>query len=77
MAFDVPGCREVVMHGINGELVPFGNVDLLANSILSFIDDEEKTRKFGTSSREIVRAEFASGVINEQILAVWLQGYRN
>ena len=76
VAFDVPGCREVVMHGINGELVPFGRVDLLANSILSFIDDEEKTKQFGTSSREIVRAEFASGVVNDQTCAVWLRGYR-
>ena len=41
MAFDVPGCREIVRSGGTGELVPFGREDLLEQTLMSLIDDKE------------------------------------
>jgi glycosyltransferase involved in cell wall biosynthesis len=36
VATDVPGCREIVEHGINGLLVPPKDVNSLAESMLNW-----------------------------------------
>lgn len=71
VAFDVPGCREIVRSGITGELVPFGREDLLEEALMSFIDNQEKCRKFGVTAHEVVCSEFASEIINEQTNQIW------
>ena len=71
VAFDVPGCREIVLSGINGELVPFGREDLLEDAILSLIDDRQRCVQFGIRGRQLACSEFASTVINTQTGEIW------
>ena len=71
VAFDVPGCREIVRSGSTGELVPFAREDLLEQSLMSLIDDKEKCERLGINGHHLVRSEFASEVINERTSQIW------
>lgn len=71
VAFDVPGCREIVRNDVNGKLVPFGDLQGLKDSIIEIIENPLLAKKFGLKGREIVAAEFSSQNINKQVFNVW------
>jgi glycosyltransferase involved in cell wall biosynthesis len=68
---DVPGCREIVEHGVNGYLVPPKNVEKLAGSIQKLIENSELRKDFGIKSREKVVKEFAVEKIIKQTLDLY------
>ena len=39
VAFDVPGCREIIKDGVNGFLVPFKDTDTMYSAILKLLND--------------------------------------
>lgn len=49
---NTPGCREVVIDGTNGFLVPPKDVNSLTNSLLKFIRQPELADQMGTASRK-------------------------
>jgi len=64
VASDLPGCREVVESGVNGWLVPPGDVARLAEAILDLLRDPEKRRRMGAKGRETAQQRFAiDGVV--------------
>ena len=71
VAFDVPGCREVIKNGVNGYLVEFGNEDALETAIINLIKDKELRIKMGKKGRKIVEANFSSKIINTQTFNIW------
>lgn len=71
VAFDVAGCREVVRPGINGSLVPFGDVDMLENAILDLMNSRVKCATMGENGRKIIEKEFSSEVVNKQTFEIW------
>jgi len=61
---DVPGCREAVVHGRNGFLVPAENSVDLAHALRTLIEDPELRRRFGEESRALAVSEFSiEGVV--------------
>lgn len=68
---DVPGCREVVINGYNGLLVPPRNAAALAASIRRLIEDPEQRLRMGERGRELVEAEFSDDKVVQQTLAVY------
>ena len=50
---DVPGCREVVIHGDNGLLVRKGDVDTLAVALESLLNDRSMLLTMGTQGRKM------------------------
>ena len=66
---DVPGCREVVTHGVDGLLVPVRDGEALARAIAHLQDDPELARRLGQAAREKALAEFDERVVIEQTLA--------
>ena len=71
VAFNIPGCREVVRDGINGFLVSFGDEVALEKAIVTLISDRSLCVKMGAKGREIVEQEFSSEIINMQTFAIW------
>ncbi len=59
---DGPGNRDAVEHGGNGSVVPVGDIDAMAAAMVGLIRDEDKRRRYGTASREMV-ARFAWPVV--------------
>ena len=71
VAFNVPGCREIVRNGTNGFLVSFGDEVALEKAIVTLISDRSLCAKMGAKGREIVEQAFSSEIINAQTFAIW------
>ena len=71
VATDVPGCREVVTHLINGLLVPPRDSKALAAALLVLINDPELRSKMGRENRSKAEREFANEIIIRQTQNVY------
>lgn len=65
---DAPGCRETVVDGVNGFLVPVRDVDALASAMERFINEPELIERMGKESRRIAEERFDVHKINAQFL---------
>jgi glycosyltransferase involved in cell wall biosynthesis len=74
---DAPGCRQTVIDGETGFLVPVGDPVALAAAIRRFLDDPELARRLGPASRALAEERFDSRVVNpriaERMLAAWTE----
>lgn len=67
---DVPGCREVVKNGVNGLIVPYGNVQALAKAMEHFLLNPSELAKMGAAGRDLAVKEFdaekvAAGIMRD------------
>ncbi len=65
---DTPGCRETVIDGENGYLVPVRNVSALVNALEKFICQPELIASMGKRSREIAVDKYDVRKVNAQIM---------
>lgn len=65
---DVPGCRETVVEGVNGFLVPVQNATALAAAMRIFLEHPEHVGVMGQRSREMAEKQFAIDRANTRIL---------
>jgi glycosyltransferase involved in cell wall biosynthesis len=68
---DMPGCREIVVDGINGFLVPPKNIDALESAMIKFIRNPELIIKMGAASRKRAIKIFDEKIIIEQMTSVY------
>jgi glycosyltransferase involved in cell wall biosynthesis len=68
---DTIGCREVVQNGVNGLLVPVGNVPALAKAMRILIADADLRTRMGKQSRARAAREFSSARVIDETLAVY------
>ncbi|WP_198024844.1 glycosyltransferase family 4 protein [Bradyrhizobium sp. Cp5.3] len=71
VTYDVPGCREIVTDGVNGRLVPAGDVGQLAQALAQLVADPEQRRRMGAQGRKLVQAEFSQEIVVAQTLAIY------
>jgi glycosyltransferase involved in cell wall biosynthesis len=67
---DVPGCRETVVDGKNGFLVPAFDVDRLSEKMIWFIQNPEKIESMGFASRCIAEEKFDVHKVNAKMLKI-------
>lgn len=67
---DVPGCRETVVDGVNGFLVPKWSVEKLAEKMIYFIENPDQINKMGWESYNIARTKFDVNKINMKLLKI-------
>lgn len=65
---DAPGCRETVVDGDNGFLVPVKSVDLLVKAMLKFIQDPALAPRMGARSRQIAEEKYDVHKVNAVML---------
>lgn len=65
---DVPGCRETVVDGVNGFLVPKWNPEALAEKMIYFIENPEQVSLMGAASYEIAKEKFDANVVNKRLI---------
>ncbi|MCK9405091.1 MAG: glycosyltransferase family 4 protein [Methanothrix sp.] len=65
---DAPGCRETVIDGVNGFLVPVGNPEALAATMEKFVLEPDMIERMGQASRRIAEERFDVRKINRIIL---------
>lgn len=68
---DTPGCREAVIEGINGFLVPPRDVPSLATRMLDFVHHPEISLRLGRASREMAVSIFDERKILAQNFAIY------
>jgi glycosyltransferase involved in cell wall biosynthesis len=61
---DVPGCRETVIDGVSGFLVPPWNVEALAEKMFFFIENPQEIKRMGGQSHLIAVERFDGQKIN-------------
>lgn len=71
IATDVPGCRDVVIDGVNGFLITKGDGQALAHAVETLYDCPDLRRDFGLNARKIAVQKFSTPVIIEKTLAVY------
>jgi glycosyltransferase involved in cell wall biosynthesis len=67
---DVPGCRDTVVEGCNGFLVPPRDVDALASAMMRFIREPALIEQMGRESRRLAEARFDMRVKNRQLMCL-------
>ena len=67
---DVPGCRETVISGLNGFLVPVRDVAALAEAMLHFVRQPALIGPMGIESRRLVEQRFDVNTINPRLLKI-------
>jgi len=65
---DAPGCRETVINGLNGFLVPIKNIGQLVEKMEKFILDKTLIIKMGDESRKIAERKYDVKKVNKLIL---------
>lgn len=69
---DVPGCRETVVDGWNGLLVPARDSAALADACRRLAGDQEFTRLAGTRSLDLVRRRFDASQVSRETATIVL-----
>jgi len=72
VATDVPGCKEVVIPGVTGYLVPTENPELLAERLQQLIVNQELRIRMGQSGRRLIEENYSDEIVSKQ----WLDIYR-
>ena len=63
IATDVPGCREIVIPGDTGILVPPDDAQALADGIAKLVQSTELRIRLGRGARRLAEARFSAGAI--------------
>lgn len=66
IATDVPGCREVVKHKVNGLLVPLKDVNALSSAIRYLYRNPQLRQEYGERGRELVIRKFSQDRVFRQ-----------
>lgn len=67
---DTPGCRETVVDGYNGYLVPVRDPNTLAEKMIQFIKQPELINTMGTNSLQLCREKFDVDAVNNQLTQI-------
>lgn len=65
---DVPGCRETVIDGLNGYLIPPWSPKKIAEKMFLFIENPGLSQKMGLESYKIAQEKFDANKVNEKLI---------
>ncbi len=68
---DVPGCRDAVVAGETGLIVPVRDASALTEAIASLLDDPERIERMGAAARRHAEAHFAIERVVEHHVGVY------
>lgn len=67
---DVPGCRDTVVDGVNGFLVPKWNVEALVEKMYFFIENPEQVNIMGAESYKFALEQFDVHKVNKRLFEI-------
>lgn len=68
---DVPGCRETVIHKVNGFLVPAQDVEPLREAMEMFLQSPDLISTMGSESRKIAEQRFDAEKISVELIKIF------
>ena len=66
---DAPGCRETVVDGVNGLLVPVKSAQALEHAMMQFIENPMLALQMGQRSRDLAEGKYDVHRVNAQMLS--------
>ena len=66
---DTTGCRDTVVDGVNGYLVPVRNARALADAMQKFIENPDLISAMGAQSRKLAEEKYDVRKVNAKIIA--------
>ncbi|MBF0633246.1 MAG: glycosyltransferase family 4 protein [Nitrospinae bacterium] len=73
VAFDIPGCREIVRNEVNGLLTPSRDQIELADALERLARDRDLRMRWGAVSRKIAVEEFSDTIVADQTFELYEQ----
>lgn len=70
---NVPGCRDSVIDGKTGYLVPWGDASALSEKIALLIDSPSLRNQMGRNARRLAEERFAAPLIGRQIMDIAME----
>jgi glycosyltransferase involved in cell wall biosynthesis len=67
---DASGCRETVIAGSNGHLVPRGDAHALADQMKWFLEHRDQWPKMGARSRQLAEERFDVHAVNRALVSI-------
>jgi len=67
----MPGCRECVINGYNGLLIPPKNIAELARAMLTLIQDNNMRLEFGVNSRKLAEQQFSIERVIQETFSIY------
>jgi glycosyltransferase involved in cell wall biosynthesis len=68
---DVDGCRETVVDGVNGRLVPVGDAGALAGAVVDLLGEPVRARQMGEAGRRLALERFDERRVFEKVQTVY------
>jgi len=68
---DMPGCREIVIHELNGFLVKPHNPEVIADHVRQLLEDDGLCKQMGKEGRRLVESEFSIEKVNAETLLIY------
>ena len=68
---DVTGCREAILPGITGELVPVCDVEKLSEALLSLIGSKTKRSLYGVAGQALAAEQFSLDMVVTKTMAIY------
>lgn len=68
---DVPGCRECVIDGYNGRLVPVKTVEPLAAAITELFESKDLRERMAANSRKLAEKEFSIQTVIDKTFLIY------
>ncbi|MBE6755891.1 MAG: glycosyltransferase family 4 protein [Ruminococcaceae bacterium] len=66
---NAPGCKETVVDGVNGFLVPVKDEETLAEKMIWMIEHPEETELMAVASRKIAEEKFDVKQVNKELIS--------
>ena len=67
----VGGIPQVVRDGVDGFIIPPGDVDALERAIRKLLIDSNLRQRMGASARQRIRSKFSAQIVVPQIETIW------
>ena len=71
VATDIPGCREIVQHGVTGWLVPPRDTRTLAGALQQAIEQPGLRERYGAAARASVAADFSMARVASETIGIY------
>ncbi|WP_206919528.1 glycosyltransferase [Alicyclobacillus suci] len=73
VAYDVPGWRDLIIDGMNGYLVPMGDIKGLASQVKSILEDNELREQLSINAYTLVSEKFSIQRMSDSYLNLFLR----
>ena len=71
LALDAPGSKEICRHRLSGLLVRGRDPTMIAQAIITTLDNDQLRQSLGRGARRLVENKFSLRIIEQQMLALW------